>query len=161
VLLGWGLGDAAPFVFFSTEEEVALREQGEDRMLIATTVLLLAGLVLFLSGARLHALLVAAPGVATTGLLFSPLGGSVAPHVAFLLLVPAAAAALLHASGLTSFVGFRIESRSELKPLVVGLAMLAALYGFVLATGPVGALGALVAPLVFILALRRLHRSGL
>ena len=27
VLLGWGLKDAAPFVFFSTREEVAAREQ--------------------------------------------------------------------------------------------------------------------------------------
>ncbi|MGH2778189.1 MAG: hypothetical protein ACRDJB_06015 [Actinomycetota bacterium] len=156
ILLGWGLGDAAPFIFFSTEEEVGLREQGETVMLIATAVLLLASLLLVASGFPLHAVPIGAMGVLTTGVLFSPLGGSIAPHVVFLLLAPAAAAALMESSGLAGLLRLRLGGR-DLRPLLIGFGLLVALYGFVLATGPIGAVGALTAPFIYLLFSRWLR----
>jgi len=159
VLLGWGLKDAAPFIFFSTEEEVAVREQGEQMMLVGTAILAAAAVMLIVIGRRMHALLVAASGIATTGLLFSPVGGSVAPHVAFLLVVPAAAAALWEASGMTSPLRSQATaaSVSPAEGVALGLLMLATLYAFVYATGPIGAAGTIVAPFVFWFSLRSLR----
>lgn len=80
VLLGWGLKDAAPFVFFSTREEVAAREQMVSER--------------------------------ATGKL------------------------------------------ADLKQIALGLTVLGSLFALVYAPGPIGAVGAVLAPLIFWLSLK-------
>ena len=81
VLLGWGLKDAAPFVFFSTREEVAAREQMVSERATGTKL-------------------------------------------------------------------------ADLKTDRSGFAVLGSLFALVYATGPIGAVGAVLAPLIFWLSLK-------
>ncbi len=122
---------------------------------MATGILVLAAFVLAITGKRPHAVLVATLGVGTTGLLFSPVGVSVAPDVAFPFLVPASAAAVFDASGL-AIVSERATGTklAELKQIGLGLAVLGSLFALVYATGPIGAVGAVLAPFIFWLSLR-------
>ncbi len=69
--------------------------------------------------------------------------------------MPASAAAVFDASGL-AIVSERATGTklAELKQIGLGLAVLGSLFALVYATGPIGAVGAVLAPFIFWLSLR-------
>jgi hypothetical protein len=71
VVLYLGLTDAAPPVFFGTEEERESLDEGRRTMWIGAVVLGIAAVLLAAGGRALRATLVAAPAVVTLALVYA------------------------------------------------------------------------------------------
>ena len=146
VLVSVGLNDAAPFLFFGTEAEVAQRETGEVMVNVGALLAVLSG-VAILTRHVFGGVIAALAGAMPASLLLSALDQSAAPGGAYVLLAPAAAAVLMSASGL----------RFEVPPLlfVVPVMFVVGAVLFVYAAGPiVGVIGALASPAIFAVARR-------
>ena len=140
-LVSMGLKDAAPFLFFGTESEVAEREAGELLVNLGAVLSILAG-VAILDRHVWRGVVVAAAGGIPAALLLSPLDQSAIPGAAYVVLASAAAAVLIAGSGL----------RFDVVPLVFAVPVMwaAAAVLFVYAAGPiVGGVGALMSPMIF------------
>ena len=87
-LLVEGLADATPLVFFGTEQERAVREHGEDLLIVAASMLATAGGILAAFQRRLAAVVIAAPGVVCLTLAHAAPDTATA-WLAFLVLGPA------------------------------------------------------------------------
>jgi hypothetical protein len=92
ILLGRGLLDAVPFIYWGTTEEHAARESGRLQILAASGLLTAAGVMLGLRRSARHGIAVAAAGPVTAVLAFV-MPGTAAAWLAFLGLSPVALAA--------------------------------------------------------------------
>src|SRR3954469_16652756 len=93
-LLVEGLADATPLVFFGTQQERALIERGEDVLVVAASLLAIAGGILAAFQRRVAGVVVAAPGIACLTLVHvAP--DTAAAWLAFLVLGPACVGAAL------------------------------------------------------------------